>query len=509
MTGGRNGSFAFVRAVALACTALVAAASPAARCAADSSTVFRWSALYRSRLEIERSSTGFPWNSEASSSHLDDRLAVLGGIDYRGRLSVFAKGATGLRLEGDRQTEQFILDQGHIELDAWGGALRARAFSRERVFRVGRQLLRSLSDESPFVEGRGEGLSVGARAGSHFALDYIGSILEDSAAIGAHGGVPSFEGAEEALQTLRLEAKGGRRWYAGMTLSEVRSTTYGDFVMAGTDLGVWFGRAGISAEFARTQSGTWGNLQGSSPFDLDSSGFGSDPLSEVFSPRDAFSGEIEVPDVPLGRLGTMGIVPGYRFAGNEFLDPQGEVVPGEEESYLVAWWKSAAYDALASIEARYGSGLEGNYRRLIASARMRYRGGFELGESFLCSTGSRSSALVSISNDNARSRIVMIARLDDLGAGNDLSFATDGAINVGSRVTARNVLYLYRSRTSLYNVQIEFRPRDRFLMMIAFGSFVPSFDGMLIGRAFEPPVPSNERFISLSARIWFGGVRGE
>jgi hypothetical protein len=116
---------------------------------------------------------------------------------------------------------------------------------------------------------------------------------------------------------------------------------------------------------------------------------------------------------------------------------------------------------------------------------------------------------VSVSNDHARSRVSMIARLDDLGAGNDLSFATDGAINVGSRVTARNVLYLYRSRTSLYNVQIEFRPRDRFLMMVAFGSFVPSFDGMSVGRAFEPPAPSNERFISLSARVWFGGVSAE
>jgi hypothetical protein len=250
-------------------------------------------------------------------------------------------------------------------------------------------------------------------------------------------------------------------------------------------------------------------LQESSFFDLEPDALGSDGIGAVFSPNDAFSGEIEVPDVPLGRLGTVGIVPGYRFAGSEFLDPQGEVVPGEEESYCVAWWKSAEYDALASIEASDGSGSEGDFRRLIVSARTRYQGGFELRESLLCSTGRRSSALVGVSNDNARSRVSMIARLDDLGAANDLSFGTDGAINVGSRITARSVLYLYRSQTSLYNVEIEFRPRDQFLMMIAFGSFVPSFEGIEIGRAFEPQAPSHERFISLAARIWFGGVSAE
>ncbi len=511
MTGRRKRVLDIACAAAVACAALISVPPEGARCeeGADSTMVFRWSALYRSSLMLHRVSAGFPWNDEASQSHRNDRLAVLGEADFEGRLSIFAKGATGLRLDGEMQTEQFILDQGHVAFNGWDGAVRARAFTRERVFRVGRQLLRVLSDESPFVEGRGEGLALRARAGNHFALEYVGSILEDSAAVGEHGGLPSFDGGEEALQTLRFEVGTGRRWYGGFMLSEIRSTRYGDFVTAGADLGVRFGPAGISAEFARTQSGSWGDLEGSSPFDLDSSAFGSDPLSAVFSPHDAFSGEIEIPDIALGRYGTVGIVPGYRFSGSEFLDPEGEVVPGEQESYCVAWWKSAEYDALASIEASDGSGREGEFSRLVASARTRYRGGFELAERLLCSTGSRSTALVSVSNDNSRSRVTMVARIDDLGAGNELSFGTDQAINIGSRVTARNVLYLYRSRTSLYNIQIEFRPRDRFLMMVAFGSFVPSSDGMLLGRAFDAPAPSSDRFISLAARIWFGGVRAE
>jgi hypothetical protein len=511
VTGRRNGGLDFVRAVALACAAFMCAAPPAARCGdgADSTVVFRWSALYRGSFYLDRSSAGFPWNDDASQSHLSDRLAVLGEVDFDGRFSIFAKGATGMRLEWDLQSEQFILEQGHIELNEWGGAVRARAFSRERVFRVGRQLLRILSDESPFVEGRGEGLVVQARAGSHFSLDYIGSVLEDSAAIGAHGGLPSFEGGSEALQTLRLEAGTGNRWYAGFTLSDIRSMLHGDFVTVGTDLGFRINRAWMCAELARTQSGSWQDLRGSSLFDLEPSALGSGGFSDVFSEHDAFSGEIAVPDVSLGRMGTAGIVPGYRFAGSEFIDPEGEVVPGERESYCIAWWKSAEYDALASIEASAGSAQEGDFRRLAASARMRYLGGFELRESLLCSRGRRSSAIVAVSNDNARARVSMIARLDDLGAGNDLSFGTDGAINIGSRVTARNVLYLYRSRTSLYNVQFEFRPRDRFLMMIAFGSFAPTFEGLEIGRAFDLQAPSNERFISLAARIWFGGVRLE
>lgn len=511
MTGRSKSRFdvAAVAGIAGGLLATVLCAAAHGDGSSDSSLVYRWSALYRSRLALERSSEGFPWNDEASSSHLNDRLAILGEASYAQRVSIFAKAGTGLRLEGDRQSEQFILEQWHIGFDAPGGAMRGRIFSRERVYRVGRRLLGIISDESPLLEGRGEGLALQAQAGGHLFLGYLASIMKDSAAVGENGGLPSFHGGGDVLSALRVEGAARRRWYAGLTLSELRSTEYGNHVTVASDLGFRIGGVGVSAELARRKSGSWRDLRESSLFDLDPRGFAIDHISGIFSESNAFAAEIDAPDISVGGLGSAGLVPGYRFSGSAFIDPEGEIAPGEREGYVTAWWKSAEYDALVSIDAAGGSGPDGDFRRLAANARMRCRGGFELREGLFCRDGERSSALLSFADDNARSRVSLAARLDDLGAGNDLSFATEGAINLGSRVTAREALYLDRSRTSLYHVALEFRPRDRYLLRIAFGSFVPASEGIMLDRSFELQAPRRERFISLDARIWFGGVGAE
>ena len=177
---------------------------------------------------------------------------------------------------------------------------------------------------------------------------------------------------------------------------------------------------------------------------------------------------------------------------------------------MLAWWKPARYDALVSIDASDGTFHGQDLSRLVASARMRYRGGFELRESVLCRTGQRGSAAVSFLNDNALSRFVMTVRMDDPGAGNILSYLAQGTFNLGSRVSANSAVYLYRSRTSLYNVGLEFRPRERFLFQAAAGSFTPRYEGLTMEHdfdlyAFELAPPLKDRFIQLFARVWFGG----
>ena len=494
----------------LACALLLAAHAPArSEDRPDTSLVYRWSAVYRSRIDVDRTSLAFPWNDEESFSHFNDRLAILGELAYGNHLSLFAKGATGFRLGGDYQEEMFVLDQAHAGFDLLGGAVTGRLFVRERVYRLDQKLLTIASDESGFVD-HGEGLALRVNAGAHVSLNYVESIIRDDAVI--HGGLPSFQAGGNNLRVLRLEAFQSRHVHAGLTISDSRMEAYGRRITVGADFGVGLRGIDFFAELARTQSGGWDELREHTLFDLnwDKASFGD--FGALFSPDDAFAAEIEGLRFGMGGLGAVGLVPGYRYSGTQFTNPplEGEIPPGLDESYVLAWWKPARYDALVSIDASNGTFRGEDLNRLVASARMRYRGGFELRESVLCRTGQRSSAAVSFLDDNALSRLVMTVRMDDPGAGNLLSYLAQATLDLGSRVSAKSALYLYRSRTSLYNVGLEFRPRERFLFQAAVGSFTPRYEGLTMEHdfdlyAFELEPPLKDRFIQFFTRIWFGG----
>ena len=472
---------------------------------ADSSVVHRWSVVYRSRIDIDRTPLDSPWNGEEASSPYNDRLAILGELSFEPGVSVFGKGATGFRLGGDYQEEQFILEQGHVGFNFLKGAVRGRLFSRERVYRTDEKLLTLLSDESGFVAGRGEGLALEMNAGGRIALSYIESIMKDDFA--DHGGLPTLYGYGDIVRMFRLEGVGRARWHAGFTLLEVRSEGYGDRVTVGTDFGLRAGGIDLLAELARTQSGGWEDLREHALFDLRPREARLDRLDALFSDNDAFAAEIEGLKIEMGNLGDAGLVPAYRFAGTAFTNPEGEIAEGLSESRALAWWKPAPYDALISIDASDGVYRGRDFSRLIGNIRMRYKGGFELRESILCASGERISAAVTLIDDNDLSRIVVTARIDDLGAGDVLSYLAQGTLNLGSRVAAKSALYLYQSRTSLYNVEIEFRPREKFLFQASIGSFTPQYEGLMLDRAFEREIypPSKNRFILFFARVWFGG----
>ncbi len=508
---GKRGSCAALIACAMSACALLACAMPeparAEECP-DSALVFKWSALYLSRIDIHEWSSNFPWNDRDNQSRFNDRLAVLGEIIHPRGIAVFAKGATGFRLGGEYQEQQFVLDQGHVGFDLPGGAVSGRLFTRERVYRTDQRLLKLLSDEAEGVVDRGEGIALEANAGAHFSLNYIESILRDDVAI--HGGLPSFHGGEDRLRMLRLEGFQRKRWHAGFTISEMRARWYGDRITVGTDLGLRMRGIDFLAELARTRSGGWKELRGNTLFDLNWSAARLDDFGALFSDNDAFAAEIEGLRIGMGGYGAAGLVPGYRYTGHAFTNLEGELTRGLRESYLLAWWKPAEYDALITVDAADGEWWGQDFSRLVASARMRYRGGFELRESVLCAAGERSAAEISFIDDNAFSRIVMTARIDDLGGGNLLSYLARGTLNFGSRVSAKSSLYLYRSRLSRYNVEIEFRPRERFLFQASLGTFVPRDESIRFNRSFDAyPLefypPLNDRSIMFFARIWFGG----
>jgi hypothetical protein len=377
------------------------------------------------------------------------------------------------------------------------------------VYRLDQKLLTIVSDESGFVD-HGEGLALRVSAGAHASLNYVESIVRNDAAI--HGGLPSFQREENYLRVLRFEALQSAHVHAGLTVSDFRMGAYGHYITVGTDFGVGLRGIDLFAELARTQSGGWDELREHALFDLNWGEASLGNFGALFSPDDAFAAEIEGLRLGMGGLGAAGLVPGYRFCGRDFQNLAGGSLPrGLDESYVLAWWKPARYDALVSIDASDAISCDGReVSRLVASARMRYRGGFELRESVLCRTGQRGSAAVSFLDDNALSRFVMTVRMDDPGAGNILSYLAQGTFNLGSRVSANSAVYLYRSRTSLYNVGLEFRPRERFLFQAAAGSFTPRYEGLTMEHdfdlyAFELAPPLKDRFIQLFARVWFGG----
>jgi hypothetical protein len=493
--------------LALSCEAIAGAPAQSLPVSApvDSSLIWRWSAVYRNRLDIVRASEQFPWNDEQASAHLNDRLALLGKLTLKERFALFAKGATGVRLRWQYQ-EEFVLEQGHAAFKLLGERIQGRLFLRERVFRADTRLMELLSDDASFWRCGGEGLSLAMNAGSHLFVRYIGATVRDSGSVRASDGLPVFRGGADTFHLLRFEALQRERWHAGAMLSQTRSNAYGDAITVGTDVGIRVRGVDLLAELARARRGSWEELRTSSLFDLNPAALSFDRPSSLFSGSNAFSTEADGLDVPLGDAGSAGIVPGYRYSGNGFVNPQGEVEAGISETYAVVWWKPAQYDALLSIEAVEGSRGNEEIRRLTENLRLAYRGGFELKEGIVCSNGKRASAIVSLLNDTKRSRVRMTARIDELGSENELSYLAESGINFGPSLTAKGAVYLHRSRTNYYSVGFEFRPRERFLFRLALGSFVPTYEDILLTHSFEFEPPLKERSILLSSRIWFGGM---
>jgi hypothetical protein len=278
--------------------------------------------------------------------------------------------------------------------------------------------------------------------------------------------------------------------------------------MLGLDLGISYRGMRLVAELASTHPGGWDDLGTRPIFGVDPGRFEWGSFSSIFSEYTAFSAELlgfSVRSQPIGRLG---LTPGYRYSGAEFIDPQGEINGAFVESYLTLWWKHHTYDVSLSCDAaRTYTAVSGSSRNsLYETMRMRFNGGFELRESLFLNEKMRPSLALSFLDENSRSRLVTTVRLDDLGDENDLSFIAEGGVNIGRKWIMKSVLYLHRSAESLYHFGLEFRPDGRFLLGTAFGTFLPGEEDIMLNRSLDFPVPERNKTVLLFARIWLGDL---
>jgi hypothetical protein len=222
----------------------------------------------------------------------------------------------------------------------------------------------------------------------------------------------------------------------------------------------------------------------------------------------AFSAELNGLSFRSSKLGSIFLLPGYRYSGIEFLNPAGEVGSGIIESYVTTWWKHPVLDMLASVEARdsYNAVASEERSSLHGSMRMRLKGGFDARGSVIYLTDHDPALVLTVLDENPSYRISASARIDSVGSGNTFSFHTSGSFNLAGNVALRSCLYLYESTSNLYCVQLEFRPREAFLLTAGFGSFRPYDEEISFHRDCSLPAPEEERMISVSARIWLGNL---
>ncbi|MCK4237340.1 MAG: hypothetical protein KAX38_09500, partial [Candidatus Krumholzibacteria bacterium] len=134
--------------------------------------------------------------------------------------------------------------------------------------------------------------------------------------------------------------------------------------------------------------------------------------------------------------------------------------------------------------------------------------GFETRKGLLLREGERPSLVLSFLDESRITRMRATARLDGLGGRNDFSFLAEGGMNFGESWTVQSVLYFFGSAERLYNLGFEFRPGRRFLFMLAFGSFIPFQEDIMLNYSHDLHPPEKERRVSIFTRIWFGNFRG-
>lgn len=474
----------------------------------DSTQSLLWSFLYAGRIDMTRDDDAFPWNDPEVFSHRNDRLVSMVSVKPHATLDLFIKGASGHRREEEGvQWGRFVLEQGHVDFAPPGGWIEGRLFLRERAYRSSNKLLHLVSNDAPFLDGRGQGLrlDVGDMPRG-YRVEYTESLLR-SEDLTVHGGLPVFTGGGDIFRMLAASLFFGTGSSVGVAASEVRSIGFGDGVMIGADINLALGGIRFMAELAQTAGGNWDDLfSGDQQFFFDCDGASTRSLSSIFSRNAAFSSEVHGLSVRSASLGAFHVVPGYRFHGDGFFDPQGEAVGGLTESSVTSWWRHPRYDLGAGLDVvqRYGAAAGDRVDLLRVTSRARLKGGVELRENAVFVRGRRPSVLVSIIDENNSLRILATARLDDAGSGNDLTFLTEGQLILSSSWALRNVLYLYRSSESHYSMELEFRPGKRFLLRAAIGSFRPFEEDVMMNRALDPAPPAGERMLTIYTRVWFG-----
>jgi len=477
--------------------------------ARDGSFALRYGLLYESRIDLERSSLAFPWNDPESESHLSDRLSLMTSITLPWNCDIFVKGATGARASGRLYyRELFALEQGHVSFERPEYGIEGRLFHRERIYRSGFLLLPIVTMDRPFTSTRGEGLVLEVGRGNVLGARYTESALRGDYRIEEYGGLPLFHGGADGFRYI----EGWIRDYNGLrfelALSQIRSIEYGDAVVLATGAGVELLDLRLDMEMARSVEGDWSDVGRCRLLELDLDGFDIRDGSGIFGDHILFSTELDGLRLESESLGVLRFLPGYRYVGEDFMNPAGEIPGPLVESYLTAWWTHPELDILVALGARnrYETTARLDRRLLDGSARVRLRSGFTARGGVLYEIDGDPSLMLSLADENEGYRLVAAGRIDGAGTENDFSFLVDGALNLTGSVSVRSTLLLVESVESLYHLGVEFRPSRKFLLNLGFGSFRP-FDEEISFQCGETiRSPAKERFVILATRVWFGEI---
>ncbi len=473
---------------------------------ADSAISWEWSLVYINRIELLRRSEPFPWNDPRQDTHLNDRVSILMHTSPLKKMNIFLKGATGLRkVEAGLYSNRFFLEQGDIRYSLPDRDFSVRLFLRERIFRTGNRLLPLVSNDTPMLYRRGEGLALDACVRRVLWLSYRHAAFYEEDRIEKNGGLPSFSAAGEYMNLFECEVR-GEFWHLGLIVSETRSAIHPDAVMAGTGLGIGIGGTDLLVEFAKSAPGRWNEIGIGRfiDFDMGNGKWGS--ISRVFPDDIVFSAEISGLEYDLSGRGKMGVIPSYRYYGKDFIWRPGEFAGGLVKSSIMTWWRHSTLAIMTALEASdmYDSYTSERTTSLEGMLRARLKGGFESTGRVILRDGKGSVLVLSFIDDNSLTRMRVSARLDGVGRENDFSFLTEGSMNLNNSWALRSVLFLQGSLESLYSMELEFRPSKRFLFKAAFGSFVPGGEANMLIHDHYPSLLDKERRISVYTRIWLG-----
>ena len=492
--------------LALACSAAPVRSGESAESVPDTVNSYRWGAVYTGLIDLKEDGDWFPWNDPAARSFLTDRVSLMFEADFARYFNLFAKGATGMwgRRDADVYSSRFFIDQGHIAVN-WNDLVAGKLFMRERVFRNRNRLMFLVSNDSPLISMRGEGLDASVLTAGPVHLSYTGAVFRPRYAQMRNFGFPAMPIAGEYLNVF----EGGIKryfWHAGLSLAQVNSIKFNDSALYGITGGFTAAGGHVNLEFSRLAPG-WDEFEdGLFGFDFDAMKWGG--FSAGLPVDGALAAEWTGLILNAGETGKFGITPGYRYSGVEFSNVFGEVPSGYVESYIETWWKHAKLASLVTVKAAdrydYNTGEGGGV--LETSLWTRLKGGLETTARAFFTEGSRPVLIFSSVDDNKLTRLLTTARLDDTGGNSKFSFLTQAGVNLGRRWTLGGSLYLERSVEGFYSADLEMRGGKRFVFRASAGTFIPGSTWASLN--FDPvgPVTMRDRVISFYTRISLGGI---
>ena len=474
----------------------------------DSLYTFQWDAIYEGRLLKEKEGEGFPWNALSNDEWRYGRLSLALSLQRKECCELFLKFASIPRNGTEEDVSgQLIIEQGHISMDWAAMALKARLFSRERVYRTGNRLLKPVSSDAPIFENNGEGIGISVHPGKYLEIAYLGVSIPERASIIRHGGFPVLHGTNGRFNLLEIRTS-CRSSRLGLIFSETRSDEYGDVLTAGIDAGMRYRGIGILFGIVEVRRGRLESIGDWKMLDIDYERMNLADISSGLSGSMAMSTEIHGIECRSGKWGKIGIIPSWKYYGADLIVPCGEVVPGLTETRLTSWWRhpdlalSVFIDAVDSYRSGYTEG-QGFIRAMI---RERFRNGLSMEEGMILRDSGDPLLLLSMMDDSGAGSVRFTSRLENPGDRNILSFLAEGKMNLTGRLSLRTSLFLQNSLESLYSAEVEFRSDKRFLFRAGFGSFINYDVGARLLYGLESESIEKSRYISFYGRVALGDI---